>query len=117
MATESVSKKRRWPAWATIVAVFLLLVLIVVGFVFIEVMGMGGWEPNKDSPYAQRARSIDAKMHSGMGRQAVKGIFQADIAANPSDSTEDTSNAYWGRGVPTWPLESDLYIIEPRPHF
>jgi hypothetical protein len=95
----------------------LVAIVLLLAFLYFVATGMGGWEPHRDSAYAVRARSIDAKLRPGMTRQEIKAIFQADIDSNPKDSTEDTSDAYWGQGVPTWAVESDLYITEPRPHF
>jgi hypothetical protein len=118
MDTSGISKSHKWLTWPIIaVAIVVLLIGLFLVFLYTQFMGLGGWEPDKTSAYAVRARSVDGKMHPGMTRQQVKAIFQADIAANPGDNTEDTSNAYWGRDVPTWPIESDLYITEPRPHF
>lgn len=102
---------------STIVALG-IVATVFFGFVFIQAMGMGGWEPDKSSTYAVRARAVYGQLRPGMTRRQITAIFHADAAMHPLDDTiEHTSNGFWGHGVPTWPDELDLYIFESRPHF
>ena len=109
-------RRFRLAAIAFVVVAFTVIVLYAV-FIYLQLSGIGGWEPNPGSVYAARGRAVNATLRNGMSRDEVKEIFRKDIALFRTDSTEDTSNAYWGKGVPTWPIESDLFIFEPRPHF
>lgn len=102
---------------AIAVGVVVIVVVLFVGFMFIQFMGMGGWEPDKNSSYAVRMRAMDARLRLGMTRQQVKAIFHADIASNHRDTAEDSSNAFEGAGNPVWSSETDLTAFEPRRHF
>lgn len=99
------------------IAIVATIAVLFFGFFFVEMMGMGGWEPNKDSPYAVRMHNADSQLRLGMTQKQVKAIFHADIAAHPSDVMEDSSNAFEGHGNPVWSDETDLTAFEPRPHW
>jgi hypothetical protein len=99
------------------IGVLSAMLLLFLGYTYFELMGCGGWQPDRNSVYAERARKVNRALRTGMSRAEVRAIFRNDVKAFPADSIEDTSNAYWGQNVPTWLDETDLFIFEPRPHF
>jgi hypothetical protein len=107
-----------------ILGIIATVAALSVGFVAMQFMSLGGWEPDEHSPYATRMRAIDARLQPGMTRQQVKAIFRADVAANPGDMMLDSSDTLGG----TLPVsrihlngigsnEADLTAFEPRRHF
>lgn len=111
------ARRSRLRIWLLIAAALIVLLFAFFAFVYAQLMGWGGWEPDKNSVYAKRAHFIDSQLRIGMSRDAVTAIFDKDTLNHPRDSWESTSHAYWGHGVTGWADEADLYIFEPRPHF
>lgn len=112
------ARSRPYVKWVMgFLASLVLLIVLFFAFIAFELKGSGGWDPDKNSPYAARARAVAIKLHKGMARSEVRKIFADDIARFPSDTVEDASDAYWGEGVPRWPEETDFSVFEPRRHW
>jgi hypothetical protein len=103
--------------WLLLTAAVVVLLLGLLVFAYMQMMGLGGWEPDANSSYAKRARLIDSELKIGMPRDAVTAIFHKDALEHHGDSWKNTTHAHWGNGVSGWADEADLYIFEPRPHF
>ncbi len=108
--------KRRSP-WQLIALAAFLILSLFLAFLYTQLMGLGGWEPDEHSEYAARARTVNSELHDGMTRTQVRRVFHDDIVAFPKDSVEDSSGAYWGEGIRRWAIETDFSVFEPRKHF
>jgi hypothetical protein len=91
------ARRSTFRIWLLIAAALLVLLLMFFAFVYAQVMGLGGWEPDKSSVYAKRAALIDAQLTIGMSRDAVTAIFQKDTVAYQTRQLGNHEPPRWGQ--------------------
>lgn len=111
------TRRSRLRVWLLIAAAIIVLLLMFLAYVYAQLMGWGGWEPNTNSAYAKRAHLINSQLKIGMSRDAVTAIFDNDAAQYHADRWGNNSHTYGNPGEPPWADEADLYVFEPRRHF